>query len=583
MSFLSIGDIIKLYEMAERVYKNCLFSSYFCALQHTDPEIGRDCSGEYKALTVETRSLSNLLGDIQDKYDKIPGNRQQQLLDAYEPCIEVLGELDKVLLRYNKLDTKSKRTWDRITYDPDRTRTMRERLTASVTMLTSFYTSLVHDNQYLILSALERLEQDYRGGHREESIASIEQLTSGTREVEDQIEDQAWFQVLRDLEDVGISQQQALSYRGVIVDWLVLAVNEGRLLEERPEQDAASSVSPNTDASPRESNLDSISHSPDISANTPPTETRSLTPLPESSSTPSPTTPQLRVGSAPFIDALQQSPRSTPDAPSQAPLVIPQSMSVPPWSSHGQEDETTIDLEWNAHQIMEAWARNDFVAAEKHLGQQLAAVEHGQTCTSGTQPDRRILRHLLGVCASLTGKFTEAKRLFESVFNGIFLHHGNLDDGDIAAARWLGDVCLHTQEYNNTILAYSVAYEGSINRFGVTHDWTQRVAAEIKLMDSRQGEFSHVERSLSLKKEPTTIFTSTNIKEKDSLMLSVKSRLFGTANSASRNSRSPTLGGLQANTAPRENYEFKISAGFLLAPLISITTLNIGLVNQMST
>jgi hypothetical protein len=82
------------------------------------------------------------------------------------------------------------------------------------------------------------------------------------------------------------------------------------------------------------------------------------------------------------------------------------------------------------------------VSAEKLLEDQLAAVERGQTVlATGAQPDRRILRHLIGVCASYSGNFKKAKRYFESVFNGIYLNGGSLDDGDIAAARWLGDIC----------------------------------------------------------------------------------------------------------------------------------------------
>jgi hypothetical protein len=47
-------------------------------------------------------------------------------------------------------------------------------------MLNTFYTSLMHDSQGLILKALERLEKDYKGGHHEGSTASIERLASGT-------------------------------------------------------------------------------------------------------------------------------------------------------------------------------------------------------------------------------------------------------------------------------------------------------------------------------------------------------------------------------------------------------------------
>ncbi|KAJ4348883.1 hypothetical protein N0V95_005104 [Ascochyta clinopodiicola] len=106
MSFgISIGDLIKLGEIAARVYKNC-----------------RDCTGDYKSLTTEARSLTNLLDDVRDKFEKIPPHKHQQLIDAYERCIDVLFELDKLLVHYNNLDTKSRRAWDRLKWDPEKSR-----------------------------------------------------------------------------------------------------------------------------------------------------------------------------------------------------------------------------------------------------------------------------------------------------------------------------------------------------------------------------------------------------------------------------------------------------------------------------
>ncbi|KAI4670958.1 uncharacterized protein J4E88_009710 [Alternaria novae-zelandiae] len=268
MSFgISIGDVLKLCELAGRVYKNCLFSPPPRSSHRADFNTGRDCSGEYKDLTSQARTLTNLLEDIQDKYDKIPESKRQQLIDAYEPCIEVLEELDKLVLHYNGLDTKTKRAWDRLKYDPEKSRNIRERLIASVSMLNSFYTSLIHDSQVLILEALERLEKDYKGGHREESIASIGRLTSGGTADDDDDDEEAWSQILRDLEDVGVSQQQALSYRDVIVDWLVTAVNEGRLLEERPEHDGLATMSSDLGTTLPEFDFDQRPHSVDPANN----------------------------------------------------------------------------------------------------------------------------------------------------------------------------------------------------------------------------------------------------------------------------------------------------------------------------
>lgn len=621
MSFgISIGDVLKVCELAGRVYKNC-----------------RDCPGAYKTLTTETRSLTNLLDDIQDKFDKIPESKQQQLIEAYAPCIGVLEELDKLLLHYNGLDTKSKRAWDRLKFDPETLRNLRERLVASVAMLNTFYTSLIHDVQVLILEALERLEKDYRGGHREESISSIERLTSGALENDTEDDDEAWRQIIRDLEDVGISQQQALGYRDVIVDWLVAAVNEGRLLEDRPEHEPYSSMSQDLRPILPEINVGESSSGLDMPTIVTPMKSSWSPPLRTPPPIPRPPIPQIHMSSTPSVTSQAHSVTSLPIMPwdtdsdnsslyaephrsavttpsvqsntfpirrvpvphasgllratnaespdttlsTSSPVSRTQTPSIPappldsdaPPSYFEEGTSITIDLNWTAHQAVAAWARHDFVNAEKHLEDQLAAVDRGQRCISGTQPDRRILKHLLGVCASFTGKFSKAKGHFESVFNGTFLYHQNLDDGDIAAARWLGDLCLHTQEHANAMLAYSVAYEGSMGRYGATSERTRRVATEIILIDQWLFGFRRIEATLNLNLDPTSIFPSANVVEKNKLMINVKKSVYELVRSTSTTPIPViSLGRPTYNLDPRPRYELRLSEGFLVGPLISLST-----------
>lgn len=562
----------------------------------------------------------------------MPASKQQQLLDAYGPCIEVLEELDKLLLHYNGLDTKTKRAWDRLTFDPDTLQQLRERLVASVAMLNTFYTSLLHDVQVQILEALERLERDYRGGHREESIASIERLTLATPEEDSESDDEAWRQIIRDLEDVGISPQQAFRYRDVIVDWLITAVNEGRLVEVRPEHDAVSSLSqdletqlPEIEAGESFTGLDppTIASSPaetrlPRSLRTPPPPSIPRPPIPPShvSATasvtsrvdsvaslptmpqdvdsdhsslyadperPSPPTPSVRSNTSgvsrppvPHMgNSLQTSPQGPPAVPlQQAPPVpvLPLDSEMPP-SYFDKGITLLVDMNWTAHQTVAAWTRRDFVTAERHLQDQLAAVERGQTSASGASPDPRILKHLLAACASLTGKFPKAKQLFESVFQGSLLARPDFDEGDIAAARWLGDICLHTQEHVNALLAYSVAYEGSVARFGATSDRTRRVAMEIILLDHWLWGFKRIEGSLSLNLDPTSIFASADVVEKNKLLMNVKKSVYELARSTSTIPASaPSWGRPSYSIGPRPRYEMRLSEGFLLNPLLSLST-----------
>lgn len=569
---------------------------------------GHDCTGEYKSLTSDARQLTNLLEDIQDKFNKIPKTKLSQFQDAYESCIDVLQELDNVLEHYNSLDTKTKRVWDRIKWDPEKFKTLRSRLVASVSMLNVFYTSMLHDSQVLILEALGRLEQDYRGGHRGESIASLEKITSAADE-DDEDDDAAWTQILRDLEDVGIAKQHALSYRDMIIDWLVTAVNEGRLLEQQPDtlpsmsqldaalpileiaenaphhldglniQNSQSGVlSPFSALEPtytKDDTKDDRAHPISATASLPvprpysnsssaasfasETDTSSLYPGPLKLYTKgvkpmynddSNRTPNARRAAAP--DATTRTSLNTVavQSPSEAPIPVPvpptptaplisvdaptnTTLSAPvtfhtavqdshtgPLSSYYEKESLqAVDLTWNSQQIIAAWARHDFSVAEKHLEDHLLAVERGVTVpATGTQPDRRVLRHLLGVAASFAGNFGKAKRYFESVFNGIYLNRANLDDGDIAAARWLGDACLHLHEHHNAVLAWGVAFEGSLGRYGTTNDRTVRISEELRSLEHSLFAFRRIKNSFLDNRDPTDIFRQTHAVEKNSLI-----------------------------------------------------------------
>ncbi|OAL03848.1 hypothetical protein IQ06DRAFT_345063 [Phaeosphaeriaceae sp. SRC1lsM3a] len=672
MSFgISIGDFLKLCEIAGRVYRNC-----------------RDCTGEYKSLTSEARALSNVCEDLNDKFSKIPENKHKQLQDAYEPCIEVLLELDKFLLHYNSLDTKTKRAWDRLKWDPEKSRALRDRLTSSTTMLNGFYSSLVLDNQVLILEALERLELDYRGGHREESVASIEKITSTSDDQEDEEDEQAWAQILRDLEDVGIASQDALGYRDMIVDWLVKAVNEGRLLEQEVRRDSVEEITKDLEMTmvstthngpdvhhldvPGGGLVDQRTSAPMMSSplSIPGEQvpsSNSLNPLPVESkrqvssetatssdqtsshrseevvlnslaNRPTHIDPSLSLATsgestatvgasasatihAPPIMPPPSVPHSEPslgttsstsasDIPSDtlkevittswsSPLpeivtsttpsvlpevVIPPSQFNPSYASSPMPETPlpaytahgliSTDLAWIAGQAVAAWNSRDFSTAGKYLEDQLDAVEHGHTVTgTGSQPDRRILRHLIGVCNSFIGNFSKAKNYFESIFNGIYLTSPNLDDGDIAAARWLGDVCLHLREYSNTALAWGVAYEGSLARYGLLQPRTRRVGDELRLLDHWLFVFRRIENSFQNNIDPTNIFRQTHAAEKSGLIATLKQRLYERQGLSGARIAPPLNPAVKPTyeVGPRTRTSLTMSESFLLGPLISLS------------
>ncbi|KAF3033214.1 hypothetical protein E8E12_004980 [Didymella heteroderae] len=570
MSFgISIGDLIKLGEVAGRVYKNC-----------------RDCTGDYRHLTAEARSLTNLLDDIQDKYDKIPAHKRQQLLDAYDPCIDVLSELDKLLEHYISLDTKSKRAWDRLKWDPEKSRSLRERLASSVAMLNAFYNSLIHDNQVLILEALERLEMDYKGGHREESIASIERIAAPDCHEHETDSDAAWVQIIRDLEDVGISHQVALNYHDFVVDWFIQAVNEGRLLEDSGRPESLSSTRPSSSDGYQVNFLSTSLAATYLNGKNDVIYVENLT-------THSPaTTPLRRSDSSNAPEPLHIADSSTEIAtsffPSSLPRDAPEPMQLPSPSTHAPEPirrtnqdvalevyrpgtlalqapepvsfASPLNLDERAQNIVGAWRNHDFVRAARSLEEQLALVEQGFVGSNGLQPDRRVLRHCIGACTSFSGDLTKAKLFFESAFNGIYLIK-NLDEGDIAAARWLGDVCLQLSEFHNTVLAWSVALEGSIRRFGISHDRTRHLMQELLQLDEWVSAFEGINAQFRANVDPTNIFSSTHTLEKSDLVRAIQARV--------NEGRQMRIGRPSAALRPRPRLEVIPGEAFLTSPLVS--------------
>ncbi|KAF2816186.1 uncharacterized protein BDZ99DRAFT_471447 [Mytilinidion resinicola] len=683
MSFgVSIGDFLKLYESGMSVYKKC-----------------RDSPGEYKTLTNEARALTNVLQDLADKVEQgtIPESKRPQLLAVYEGTVEVLQELDATLTKYASLDTKSKRAWDRLTWDSDRSKNMRGKLTSSVGMLNGFWNSLIHDNQLIIIEALGRLEKDYAGGHREESRASVERLASASTRRgatisdeyldspdDDDEEDEAWPQIIRDLEDVGVSKQDAIEYRDFIIDWFVRAVNEGRLMEKSIEEEE----SPDADSFTRDLQLalppvgagDNLQRMPSWetpsfpprvtvtrkAVGAPPSRTATQqsshqsSPFLENSSS-SRTSPLIGTTSPrPSTDSLYSPPERVPSrewdqlpVPVQNPqlgsqsslnipsgtntfpgtgssaadpplaalyqvpsIVLPenQSSSTPMFSAHGgaysqpptivhqaavpsvspspsqsparppiapppaydqlqsTPSSTDSNLIWTAQLIVTSWNDCEYVTAGKHLEDQLAAVRRGESIMMQhqiAQPTARLLMHLIGVSASFSGNFLKAKSYFEATMRGPYTNGANMDDGDIAAARWLGDTCLHLNEPENAGLAWAMALDGLLVRYGITRHITRRVLEECRILDLRLKGLTNLANSFSrFNFDSSNVFKTTSHMDKSRLVSFALDRIReihgspGPYNSSYQNSA-----GINRTFRPR--LDWKVREGFLIQPLIS--------------
>ena len=123
-------------------------------------------------------------------------------------------------------------------------------------------------------------------------------------------------------------------------------------------------------------------------------------------------------------------------------------------------------------QVIEQWNQSDWTRAEATL-QNL----HRQAI-SLNQPDvARRLRHILGVIASVQGRWQQALVSFLSVLRTTIIDDGTLDDGDCAAAYWLGDTYCLLNRPAEALMAYLIAEHGSLFR---GTQLRQRILAEQK-------------------------------------------------------------------------------------------------------
>lgn len=107
--------------------------------------------------------------------------------------------------------------------------------------------------------------------------------------------------------------------------------------------------------------------------------------------------------------------------------------------------------------IVYFWNHCQWTQAEKYLIGHLDSLN----ARSEEAAVRRV-EHLLAVCASLQGRWNEALERFIKVLRTPIQDVNELDDGDCAAAYWLGDIYAMQNRRAEALLAYSIAERGSI-------------------------------------------------------------------------------------------------------------------------
>jgi hypothetical protein len=362
--------------------------------------------------------LQNGLQDIEDVLAKNPttSSVDAQLQKLIDRCASALNDLSDLVDKFNNLPLQSQRTWDRLNWGQDGEEDLRERLSGLAQQLTDFYKRLRESPTAQLDRALQLLAKEVSNGRHETSTA-----TSLSTTAVDPGDEAGWGQIVRDLGDMGVEEKVVNEYKVFIIDWILRAINDGVLTDEKIP------VEPETIATPLSPSTHYLTVEPQLR--------------------PSVSPPALHP--AVSTDVLNRFASIDNDEP-------PSPMEPEPAESN---------ILWNAQRINYHWNRREWKQARENIEAQIGCVERGEFVdVSGfpQQPDVRILRHLLGICYSLTGDFIKAREAFESVLSGEDIQRLVFDDGDIAAARWLGETCIMSNQVLNASLAWAIAYYGML-------------------------------------------------------------------------------------------------------------------------
>jgi hypothetical protein len=430
------------------------------------------------------------LQDLEDALVSNPTNAslQNELTNLISSCESALNELSGRVDKFNCLPLQSQRTWDRLSWGQEDESNLRGRLGSLPQEFEAFYKRLRESPTAQIDRALQLLAKEVSNGRHGTSTATstATSLSTVAANPNDHV---TWEQITRDLGDLGVAEKMVADHRDFIIDWILRAINDGVLTDEKmPVEPVAIPIplSPPPQSLPSQS-LSSQSLPPQ---SLPPESLPPQSPPSPSPPSPSPPSPSPPSPSPPPVPPKTLVlPKATPSAYTQlnAPLFLtvePQHRpSVNPpshWPVSVLNQFSTINMDGsppidpdpaesnilrNAQRICFHWNGREWKHARENIQAQIACVERGETVNiSGVpqQPNARILKYLLGISYSLSGDFIKARDIFESMLLGANMQQLAFDDGDIAAARWLGETCIMLNQLVDASLAWAISYYGTL-------------------------------------------------------------------------------------------------------------------------
>lgn len=112
-------------------------------------EQGKNASSEFEEVSHEVVALHTPIKELEDEardptsaLSRAGSSKCKELSELLKNCKSVLTKLDTLLVKYQRMGTQSRRTWDRMKFGCEGLQDVREKLTFHTSAINLFLTSL---------------------------------------------------------------------------------------------------------------------------------------------------------------------------------------------------------------------------------------------------------------------------------------------------------------------------------------------------------------------------------------------------------------------------------------------------------
>ena len=218
---ISVGDFVTVGTLAWNVYRSCELS---LPLAQTLPNIHfrQSASAEFEEVSREVISLHAAIKELEDEAGKTNSllknasdTKRQELKQIIKNIRTVLGQLEKLVTKYQSLSSKHRKKWDIFKFGTEGLNEIRSKVVFHTSAINLFLTTLNTESLSRIEKKLDDIVNEFRRGDRDAS--SVAQLDEDVPEAEEQ-----WQTLKTELIDHGFTRQDIEVHK----EWIKARLHE---------------------------------------------------------------------------------------------------------------------------------------------------------------------------------------------------------------------------------------------------------------------------------------------------------------------------------------------------------------------